>query len=244
MSELEELAQFFVNIAQDKTRDVSWCSSAAQPFQGFEWEITSLSFLENLSHDNIAKAGERLSLNNLKEFTYASEGTSAVCLRNNDQAVRVGPLPDKRSKMLPQSREEHIRDYCPLVVQPSYKMHFREAAVGIEQLPFLKMLEDHEIPGLFRRLLKGVFEETCFMACRSGSDLGVFTDGTPVYVDPGATWLRDPDVKPTEYDFARIRQNCLGMELPEPLSWILPDGRFKQELFHPMKQTSDFDVVI
>ena len=128
--------------------------------------------------------------------------------------------------------EQNLEFGCPLVVQPSFNMHFQNAAVCVENVPFLTMLKDNEIPRPFRALLRHIFDGTCFSACQSGRDLGVLDDGTPIYADPGATRTKSINAIPTQQDFDRIRENCEKMQLP-----------YEKTCKQKVKSTKDLKIV-
>ena len=244
MSDLQKIADFFTGVAEAVRCDPLMVEEKSRSLNRLEEKITKLHTLARLSSEDIILASEQLRFEGISEFSFAGQGSSAICLKDKMNAVRIGPAAIRKWLLTRESQQERVRDRCPLVIQPSFKMHFQRAAVYFEVMPLIKMVGDADIPMSFKRLMPQVVEGTCFEASVVNKDLGVLFDGTPIYVDPGAFRLKDYRVLPSEDDFQRIRENCEALKLPEPLSWVLPDGRFKQEIFHSMKQTDEFDVVV
>ena len=178
----------------------------------------------------LEKASDALTQIGLQEFSYVARGSSAICFTSNNQAIRAGIRTSKKPR---RSEMGDIRDECPLVLQEDHHVHISKFDVRFEVLPFLAMIENSEIPEVFQNMIPKILHGTCFEVNNEDRDLAVLPDGTPIYVDPGAINLRKWKQQPTTEDFEKIKENteCLGW--PEDLSWILPDGRFKQEQFFP-----------
>lgn len=187
----------------------------------------------------VEKATEQLGAIGLKEFSYVTRGSSAVCLKSDSSAIRVGIWP---KKVRHRTDLGDIRDPCPLILQPEHSFYFDITKIKFgstfEVLPFIQMINDFAIPEDFQHLVHAILNGTCFEANAEFKDLGVLPDGTPIYVDPGAINLKDKNQQPTAEDFQKIVENTKRLEWPEDLSWVLPDGSFKQEKFFPKPQNS------
>ena len=185
-------------------------------------------------------AGKALETIGLKEFSYVAEGSSAVCLTSRRKALRVGFRPIGKPR---RHERGDVRDFSPVVIQPDHDIRFSKVKVGFEVLPFVLMVPDSGVGEAMEKILPKILDRTCFEMNEGGKDIGVFFDGTPTYVDPGAINLKDYNRPPTQKDFEKIRENCKKLGWPEDLSWVLPDGRFKQEILHPKPQEA-LDLVL
>ena len=97
-------------------------------------------------------------------------------------------------------------------------------------MPYIVMVPKPDIPDIFADISKAVLTGTHFKLVDFNKDVGVLPDGTPVYVDPDMIDF-DGDEDELQADIAKIADNTRKLELPEPFSWVLPDGRFKQDQF-------------
>lgn len=199
-------------------------------FSSLEEMFSEKTNLENFPEEDIVKVEIALKAIGLSEFNYVASGTTAEVYESSSKIVRIGPYPRKK---YPRYYElDFIRPYCPMVIQPSFFYNVEGAGICVEVLPYITMIEDNEIPDTFRRICKVLLEGTQFKLSPVIKDVGVLPDGTPVFVDPDCMTLIKQG-KPIEEDFALIAQRTRELALPEPLSWILQDGRFKQEAFYP-----------
>lgn len=179
-------------------------------------------------------AGDQLLTKGLKEFSYVARGSSAVCLTSEGKAIRVGISPVKISNRTDLS---DVRDPCSLILQPEHSVDvaFANARMGVifEALPYIHMINDNDIPEDFQKLVHALLSGTSYVANNEFKDLGVLPDGTPIYVDPGAINLKRKGLTASKEDAAVIEANADKLGWPKDLTWLLPNGRFKQEAFFP-----------
>lgn len=199
-------------------------------------------YIDDMQPAHLARVQKKLAGLNLHQFNFVADGTTSVCYESDGRIVRFGPAPVKLPPHL--LERSYIRDACPLVLQAHHKMALSDINIFVEVMPYVATLCDSDIPDAFKNILPCVLDQTCFEVNVEFKDLAVLPDGTPVYVDPGAINLKDWAHQPTQTDFDKIAENTAKLGLPEPLSWVLPDGRFKQELFFPAPKTGRLDPVI
>jgi hypothetical protein len=180
------------------------------------------------SRTAITKASDALSTIGLNEFSYVARGSSAICFTSNNHAIRAGV---RTSKKPSRTDMGDIRDQCPLILQENHRVYISRVGLLFEVLPFISMIDDREIPTVFQDLVPKLLHQTCFEINNEDKDLGILPDGTPIYVDPGAINLRNWKQQPTAQDFETITENAQKLGWPKDLSWVLPDGKFKQEQF-------------
>lgn len=204
--------------------------------------MAQIEFLDRVTQADLTTVAEFLEPLNLNNFRYAANGDTAVCFESGGRIVRVGSTPWTPAKPTG-IQMDFVRHRCPLIVQADHVMTWEKKAV-FEILPFMALLPDNRIPEMYYTEIVGrVIQGTCFKTMSVSKDLAVLPDGTPIYVDPGAINLKSWDRQPTSRDFEIIRDNTKRLNLPEPLSWVLPGGRFKQDLFFP-KPVNAVDLVV
>ena len=198
--------------------------------------------LQTLTRDELAAVESILGDQGFYNFTHFSEGSSAQCFRSGNVALRIGPAP---MEDVPKEEElELVREFCPLVLQPQLSLITEQSRVLFEVLPFQLNIRNGRIPEAFSNVIEGLFENTCFRPFDDDKDLSLMPDGTPMYLDPDAVYLRNRLVEPTQADFNTIRENALRLNWPEELLWVTPEGEFKQRQFYPMKTTKVPDFIV
>lgn len=251
MGTLQDMAAFF-----KETAETSYCHDGeryvarramkyrggGQPLVDLKRDFSRNAYLDGMRVSHLQSVQKTLADIHLSRFNFVADGTTALCYESGGQVVRFGPAPVST----PPRRIErsYVRDACPLVLQAHHRMELKDVNVYAEVMPFVATLCDSEIPVGFQTILPRLLDQTCFEINVEFKDLAVLPDGTPVYVDPGAINLRNWERQPTQADYDQIRENTAKLGLPEPLSWVLPDGRFKQELFFPAPSSGGIEPVI
>lgn len=246
--ELDELAAYFIRIAEEgyvrlekgqyQAKAIVNNDRPALSLPEHFKRITSNEFLKRLNTDDLAAVAKVFKPEGLSEFKFVAEGSYTACFESAGQAFRVGRMPGR-------SKVGDARYNCPLIIQPNHAAKLTSksllsATIMFEALPFVTLINDESpAPWMFGRVLGEILDGTCFEPSSSTKDLAVLPDGTPIYVDPGAIKLEDESILPTQKDFEIIRENTERMNLPEPMSWVLPDGSFKQYQFFPRPLESD-----
>jgi hypothetical protein len=248
--ELHDLAAFFKSKAAElyeRTDDGRYVACALRdirqnphPLPDFASDFAHSVRLRRVNKERLISVSEFLKKQGFFEFHAVAEGGTAFCYESQGIAIRIGPMPSASPSRV---QLGDIRHCCPLVLQSHHSIAMPQAGMRSEIMPFVGMLEDGDIPESFQVMLPALLDKTCFEVNIEFKDLAVLPDGTPIYVDPGAINLKSWDEQPTVRDFDIIRENTQKLNLPEPLSWVLPDGRFKQELFFP-KPVNALDLVL
>ncbi len=250
MRDIQNLAGFFKEKAAQaySCHEGGYIANRAMKYDGgnrlvdLKRDFMRNAYINDIKQSHLELVQEKLSSLHLRRFNFVADGSTSVCYESSRRIVRFGPAPVKLPpKFLERS---YIRDACPLILQSDHRIELSEVNIFIEVMPFVATLCDSEIPDAFKNILPGILDQTCFEVNIEFKDLAVLPDGTPVYVDPGAINLKDWERQPTQADFDKIRENTERMGLPEPLSWVLPDGRFRQELFFPAPKYGRMDLTI
>jgi hypothetical protein len=198
--------------------------------------------LQSLTREELETVQDVLESEGLENFTFSARGGSSICFRSRDFAVRVGPAP--MGSKVKKNERALVREFCPLVLQPSITIKTDRSRVMFEVMPFVLNLRNGRVPEAFSETVVEVFENTAFNPADEDKDLGVLPDGTLVYLDPDAVYLKDQAVEPTQHDFDLIRENARKAGWPDELAWVTNEGLFKQSQFYPMRQGKGTDLII
>jgi len=200
----------------------------AEDFPSLRQRFQKSSFLNGFQEFEINGIAFKLGKEGFHRFSYVAEGENAQVYESNDVIVRVTPHPNDDEYAGVQ--RTLVRNQCPLLLQADGFHQARRSRVRVEKLPYLVMAETESVPDIFEDVAKKSLEGTQFSFRPHSLDVGVFPDGTPVCVDPGMIRYR-PAGRDLSEDFALIAANVKKLELPEPFSWVSPNGRFKQDAF-------------
>lgn len=188
--------------------------------------------LQDLTRDELSVAAGILSQQGYHDFTALSEGTTSKVFQSGNVVLRIGAAPTQDPAL---DREEYLhREDCPLMLQPSLSILSQKSCVLFEVLPYVAMINDADIPELYRASAEQLFEDTGFMlAGDEDKDMAVLPNGTLIYVDPDAITLDEVGVKPTQQDFEQIRLNALMLGYSDDYIWVNRNGGFKQGEYFP-----------
>lgn len=196
-----------------------------QSFPTLKEDFCKNSSIEHFSDKEILYISQRLAEKNFHQFNYVAHGNLSRVYESNDLAVRVTQHPTEDDDYMLRMA---VRANCPLTLQASDYYQTPEY-IRVEILPYVVMVNKFRIPEVYKEVVYGVLSGTHFKldTCK---DVGVLPDGTPVFVDTDPIEFTG-NKENIEADIATIAENTRKLGLPEPFSWVLPDGRFKQTQF-------------
>ncbi|MEJ0062698.1 MAG: hypothetical protein WDO70_05720 [Alphaproteobacteria bacterium] len=183
-----------------------------------------------------------LTTRDITELAFLARGTTAVVFRakHADDVASGSPVQDTVVRLGPTSKHytiEFDRAWCPLVTQADaqgiFSSRYDTDKVRGEDLPFLPLDYGYNatmrgFPSVVRRIL----QDTPYELSKGDDDLAIFSDGTPVYVDPDCLNFRDTETARQharlQFDpqwqqsiMATIDKNCREIGWPEALSWVV-----------------------
>lgn len=198
-----------------------------------------------------------LSLHDVVELLSRSDGSIAkifeVRFKNESSfvpmAFRLGLHKDSINSI---TQRDVQRPWCPLTLQANVtnvvELKSGGVALSLELMPLVGSGIEHRIGNAFedflnQYVLPGTVHEAMYT-----NDFGICRDGTPLSLDPGDLNFRSNalavhcatlqfDKAWQQEQMAIIYENCLRVNLPEPLTWVLKrdDGSFttKQSNLYP-----------
>jgi len=231
------LTKFFRDYARqhyDGNSPLKFVDDASKARTLGQWHgkvVRSSEYIQALTVEEMERAAAHLAQFGLTEFRYVAQGSTAICLKSEGLALRIGPAPFRD---IPERRElNYVREQHPLVLQASHTLLTQKSRVYFEVTPLVSVMANNEIPQEFKEMTHKLMHETLFEMNVYDRDLAVLPNGTPIYVDPGAVNARHRNDSGVIRPHSVFRRNAQRLGLRSPMSWIDAKGLFAQEKSFP-----------